>query len=989
MSTTKTTELPYFAEYAKSGRASCKGCRAPIAQSTLRIAVMVQSPHFDGKNPNWHHFDCFFNKQRPKSTDEIDHFESLRLEDQDKIKAKVGVAAIAIVPDKKGKKRANDSSVKLKKEALKDFRIEYAKSGRAMCRGCEQKILKDEVRISKKDFDTDIGKKYGGQDMWHHVACFAQVRSDLAFYESGTKLPGYDTLKKPDQDEVKKLVVPIKQEAVPEKKLKTEDEVDGIDENEYRKQNKIMFEYRDELAKIPHKDLLILLEYNKQEVPTGKDTILDLLADIMTFGTLLPCPSCKGQLSFMNGGYICTGDLTEWTKCQKMFKEPERKAFKVSSELKKNYPFLKKYKYEKRTRIVKTKAPLKTQPVKKEEDAEPRVKREAPLLSDMQFVILGRPPKGKDQIKKIIQSYGGKVVTKIESRTMAVISTEEEVEKMNNRMQEAETEQIHVVSDDFLDEVKDFAGKIPDLIIKKSICDWGSDPTSRLPEKPSSSLKSKSRSIYTKSVPDKVKLKLKGGLAVDPDSELDHIAHVYQRDDKWSAVLGLTDIQSGKNSYYKMQLLESDSCNQYWLFRSWGRIGTTIGGNKTELKGSCQQAKADFRALYEEKTGNQWENRHDFQKIPGRMYPIDVDYGDDKVNLEIVKSESSLPKPVQDLVTMIFDVNSMKQLMAEFELDTEKMPLGKLSKKQIQKAFGVLTELQTLISDKSEERSLFIDASNRFYTFIPHSFGIEDPPILDNTEVIKTKVEMLENLMELEVAYNLMKSSGSDHTVDSYYKQLKTEIDILPHDSEEFNIIKEFVKNTHAATHDQFDLVVEDVFTVRRQGEEKRFKPFRKLHNRKLLWHGSRVTNYAGILSQGLRIAPPEAPVTGYMFGKGIYFADMVSKSANYCCTNSRSPKGLMLLCDVALGNMYEKLHAEMIEKLPKGKHSCLGLGKTQPDPSAVKKIEDIEVPLGKGVPNPAAKKSSLLYNEYIVYDVAQVNIKYLIKMHFEYKYGF
>lgn len=30
-----------------------------------------------------------------------------------------------------------------------------------------------------------------------------------------------------------------------------------------------------------------------------------------------------------------------------------------------------------------------------------------------------------------------------------------------------------------------------------------------------------------------------------------------------------------------------------------------------------------------------------------------------------------------------------------------------------------------------------------------------------------------------------------------------------------------------------------------------------------------------GILSQGLRIAPPEAPVTGYMFGKGVYFADV------------------------------------------------------------------------------------------------------------------
>ena len=40
---------------------------------------------------------------------------------------------------------------------------------------------------------------------------------------------------------------------------------------------------------------------------------------------------------------------------------------------------------------------------------------------------------------------------------------------------------------------------------------------------------------------------------------------------------------------------------------------------------------------------------------------------------------------------------------------------------------------------------------------------------------------------------------------------------------------------------------------------------------------------WVGILSEGLRIAPPSAPVTGYMFGKGVYFADMVSKSANYC----------------------------------------------------------------------------------------------------------
>lgn len=49
----------------------------------------------------------------------------------------------------------------------------------------------------------------------------------------------------------------------------------------------------------------------------------------------------------------------------------------------------------------------------------------------------------------------------------------------------------------------------------------------------------------------------------------------------------------------------------------------------------------------------------------------------------------------------------------------------------------------------------------------------------------------------------------------------------------------------------------------------------------------------------GLRIAPPEAPVTGYMFGKGVYFADMFSKSANYCYASNGCTSGVLLLCEV------------------------------------------------------------------------------------------
>lgn len=38
------------------------------------------------------------------------------------------------------------------------------------------------------------------------------------------------------------------------------------------------------------------------------------------------------------------------------------------------------------------------------------------------------------------------------------------------------------------------------------------------------------------------------------------------------------------------------------------------------------------------------------------------------------------------------------------------------------------------------------------------------------------------------------------------------------------------------------------------------------------------------------------------------------------------------MLCDVALGNMYERYHADYIEKLPKGSHSCKGVGKVRSD---------------------------------------------------------
>jgi predicted DNA-binding WGR domain protein len=54
---------------------------------------------------------------------------------------------------------------------------------------------------------------------------------------------------------------------------------------------------------------------------------------------------------------------------------------------------------------------------------------------------------------------------------------------------------------------------------------------------------------------------------------------------------------------------------RWYLFRSWGRVGTTIGGTKLEDFEDKHEALRSFEFLYEEKTGNKWKNRKDFKKV--------------------------------------------------------------------------------------------------------------------------------------------------------------------------------------------------------------------------------------------------------------------------------------------------------------------------------------------------------------------------------------
>ncbi|XP_044025621.1 poly [ADP-ribose] polymerase 1 isoform X1 [Siniperca chuatsi] len=1001
----------YRAEYAKSGRASCKKCKENIAKDSLRMAIMVQSPMFDGKVPHWHHFSCFWQRAAAQSTADIAGYSDLRWEDQEKVKKAIESGGAA------GGKGDQKSGAKGEK-TLNDFAVEYAKSNRSTCKGCEQKIEKDQIRVSKKTVDPEK-PQLGLIDRWYHTACFVSRREELAFKSeySAAQLKGFNALRAEDKDELNKRLPAVKTEG-----KRKADEVDGVSkkqkkeeedekkklEEQLKNQSQLIWGIKDKLKKFcSTNDMKELLIANGQEVPSGESNVVDCLADGMAFGALEACKACKGQLVFKGDAYYCTGDISAWTKCVFKTATPIRKDWVIPKEFH-EVPFLKKFKFKRQDRVYPKEAPnqtltaAKAEPLASASSASTKLLPEgAPAdkpLTGIKLLAVGKLTKNKDDLKAAVEELGGKI-TSTANKASVCLSTKKEVEKMSKKMEEVREAGVRVVSEGFLTDIKSSGKALQELVSLHAISPWGAEVKV---EAQAPSVASKSGALATKSTgrvkeeeggskTKKMKLTVKGGAAVDPDSGLENSAHVLEQKGKmYSATLGLVDIVRGTNSYYKLQLLEDDVQKRYWVFRSWGRVGTTIGGNKLDKFHDKNSALDNFLGVYKEKTGNDWGSSN-FTKYPNKFYPLEIDYGQDE---EAVKrltatagTKSKLAKPVQELIKTIFDVESMKKAMVEFEIDLQKMPLGKLSKRQIQSAYALLTEVQQAVSDCLPE-SQVLDLSNRFYTLIPHDFGMKKPPLLNNLDYIQTKVQMLDNLLDIEVAYSLLRGGAQDNErdpIDINYEKLKTKIEVVDKTTDEAEIIIQYVKNTHAATHNTYTLEVQEIFKIVREGERQRYRPFEELHNRQLLWHGSRTTNYAGILSQGLRIAPPEAPVTGYMFGKGVYFADMVSKSANYCHTSQSDPVGLLLLAEVALGNMHELKKASHITKLPKGKHSVKGLGRTAPDPSAATTLDGVQVPLGKGT-HTNIDDTSLLYNEYIVYDVAQINMKYLLKIKFNYQ---
>lgn len=930
----------------------------------------------------WNHAGCILKKAKQiKSLDDVEGIDLLRWEDQEKIQKYVDGGSV-------------NTTAAASVTGDKDCVVEVSQTSRATCKRCSEKIMKGMVRVSTKP------EGQGARGVaWHHIHCFIQMSPSINI----EKVSGWDNLPSEEKAAVSSLAkrdtsTTKKGGAVTEDNLAASEQTskgikrknDGNNEqkskipksdgnvsagavdleSKLKEQTNALWEIKDELKNhVTATELRGMLEANGQDSAGSENDLRERCADGMLFGALGKCPICSGSLHYSEGQYRCHGYASAWSKCSYSTTEPVRikQKWKIPEGVNSEYilHWSKSQKAKKPDRIL---PPVSTKSFASQTSSTKSQASYSERLEDLKIAIAGELKVNLDGWKKKLVEAGGKVHNKITKDTSCLVLGGA-VADSDADIRKARRMKIPVVRGEYLGECIKMKKKLPFDLYKVE----AAGETSKY---------------------GKVTVKVKGRSAVHEASGLQDTGHILE-DGKsiYNTTLNMSDLVTGVNSYYILQIIQEDKGSACYVFRKWGRVGNDkIGSSKLEEM-SKYDAIEEFKRLFLEKTGNPWEaweQKQNFQKHPGRFFPLDIDYGVKQApkKKDPTKTKSLLAPQLTELMKMLFNVETYRAAMLEFEINLSEMPLGKLSKANIQKGFEVLTEIQNVLNNTSKNdpavrESLIVDASNRFFTLIPSIH----PHVIRDEDDFKAKVKMLDALQDIEIASRLVGfDSEDDESLDDKYKKLHCDIAPLPHDSEDYRLIEKYLHSTHAPTHKDWSLELEEVFALDREGEFDEYAPYRdKLKNKMLLWHGSRLTNFVGILSQGLRIAPPEAPATGYMFGKGIYFADLVSKSAQYCYVDRKDPVGLMLLSEVALGEIHELKKATYMDKPPRGKHSTKGLGKTVPLKSEFETWRDVVVPCGKPVSS-SVRASELLYNEYIVYDTAQVKMQFLLKVRFNHK---
>lgn len=453
-------------------------------------------------------------------------------------------------------------------------------------------------------------------------------------------------------------------------------------------------------------------------------------------------------------------------------------------------------------------------------------------------------------------------------------------------------------------------------------------------------------------------------------------------EDKYYAVtLNYTNVQNNNNKFYIIQLLQDIHTKKFGVLYRWGRIGF-FGQVNYVIYQTFEEAREAFLIKLQGKL------EYGYIKIK-----MQNKIKQEKNNDELDKNDDGLEKPLANLIRLIFDLKSMNQQMMKIGYDSDKIPLGQLSPQVISQGYKFLKNLENIIGNTNDKKSIntkeIYDLSSKYFTIIPHNFGMNNMHkfVINSQERIKEENELLDSIKNIKIVSGILQQTNNNNkekneiSLKEKLNEFKYDVAYVSKEENIYSIIDKYLsKSNEIKNSPKIKLI--DLFSVK----EKNSINITNNKNKKLLWYGIRIQNFANVFKSGLSLPPPEAPIYSYMFGKGIYFSDVAIKS--FYNSHPQNNIGLMLLCEVDLGNIEERLKADvnLPNTLEQGKNSVKVLGMNFPDEKGSYFDENgIEIPLGDILINQDENKKTYFgFNEYIVYNLDQIKIKYILKVQFD-----
>jgi len=372
---------------------------------------------------------------------------------------------------------------------------------------------------------------------------------------------------------------------------------------------------------------------------------------------------------------------------------------------------------------------------------------------------------------------------------------------------------------------------------------------------------------------------------------------------------GIGGNNGNNNKFYYLELRKNDD-----VYIEYGRIGNS---KQTKLK--PRVGEREYNKILKSKLKKEYKvSEIDLESNSGEL-TTNSNLSVTDIALKQITIKDDVSKNFIKFIIQqnIHNITSNTKIKFDHKTGLFTTPLGVVKKHGIEKAKKSLDSIFSIIDGIDDVNKLTKSKKDKFIKFNEEYFSII-PTLLSNLRNINTLLINQDKLTEqYDICDTLLttidiiekeKDKTINKTIEKGPKLFDTEIGVLK-DTKKYKEIEKYFNNSKNNGHGRYinNAKITNIFKVKLNNEDENFK--KDLGNVMELWHGTKVANLLSILKSGL-LMPNQSPgqMTGYMFGKGLYFSDQSTKSLNYCDgmywnNSSKQPKIYMFLASIAMGN--------------------------------------------------------------------------------------